>query len=79
MVSLALHLLIKLIEFLNFSHFSSLGTLAHLLLYALYIGLKLYHCVLNAFFEIGSRTHKGNPCKPIKDSNIHPSVMCAQS
>jgi hypothetical protein len=39
---------------LNFRHFSSLLILAHLLLKALFIGLKLYHRVLSAFFKIAS-------------------------
>jgi hypothetical protein len=42
---------IKMAEFINFSHFSSLVTLAHLLLQALFIGLKLYHRVLNTFLR----------------------------
>jgi len=35
----------------NFRHFRSFLILAHLLLQALFIGLKLYHRVLNAFLR----------------------------
>jgi hypothetical protein len=51
MVSLALHLSIKMIEFLNFSHFRSLVTLGHLLLYTLFLGLILHHRVLTIFLD----------------------------
>ncbi len=50
-VSLRSIFFIKWTEFLNFSHFRSLVTLSHLLLYALFIGLKLYRWLSNAFLR----------------------------
>jgi hypothetical protein len=48
-VSLALHLLLSLMEFRNFRHFRSFLILAHLLSQALVTDLELYKGILDAF------------------------------